>query len=128
MINDADQTILTKLSLGEFKFAPPSTYIPNPNIYDYNSGFIDRYFVSKINDKTIIETSPKNYNSINTKFFNKTVINWQIRGSEKNIYDNKILVQYGVGEYNKIQVSKAIKTLPGIQNVLTNYFQFWLGY
>lgn len=128
MINDANQSTIAKLSLGDFRYVSPSTYIPSPSIVDYETGFIDRYFVSKINDKFIIETSPRDYNSINFSFFNKVIINWQIRGFKENVYNGKILAEYGVGEYNKIQVSRAAKKLPGIQDVLTNYFQFWIGY
>lgn len=128
MIKDVDLKIVNKLSYSEFRFKQPIVYIPSPVSKDYAIAFIDRYFTKKISDGTIIETSPRDYQSVNTTFFIKETIKWQIRGLEKNKYDGKILVEYGVGEYNKLQVSNAAKKIPGIQNVLTNYFQFWLGY
>lgn len=128
MIKDTDQKTAYRLSMGDFVYNNPKTYIPSPKTIDYEVGFIDRYFVSKINDNTIIETSGRDYNLVNSKYFNKAVINWQIRGLEKNKYDGKILVEYGVGEYNRLQIAKVIKNAPNIEKVLTNYFQFWLGY
>lgn len=128
MIKDTDQKTAYKISMGNFIYNNPTTYIPSPKIDDYEVGFIDRFFVSKINDNTIIETSGKDFNLANSNFFNKAIINWQIRGLEKNNYNGKILVEYGVGEYNKLQVIKVLKKIPGIQNYLKNYFQFWLGY
>lgn len=128
MIENTDPKTIAKLSLGDFNIKNPVPYLPSPTDYDYEVGFIDRYFVQKINDYTIIETSPRDYESVNSKFFNKATINWQIRGVQKNTYNGNILVEYGVGEYNKRQILKSVKKIPGIQNVLLNYFQYWLGY
>ena len=34
-----------------FSLQTPATVVPNPNSTDYEKGFIERYFIQKVNDK-----------------------------------------------------------------------------
>jgi len=70
-------------------YVNPQYYIPTPNIQDYETANIDRYFVRQRNNLSqIIEIDAKSYNDINRKNksgidagrYQKTVIQWSITG------------------------------------------------
>ena len=58
----------------------PNYYKPVPTSKDYSKGYINRYFVQKINDLKITETNKNNYNDIYNNYFSKLVIQWIISG------------------------------------------------
>lgn len=128
MISDTDEKLLNQLGLGQFNLNLPSTHFPTPDQKDYDSGFVTRYFVGKRNEFKITETSARDFGKINDNFFLKTTIEWRISGDRNNTYNGKMLITPGVEEYNKKEISKANKILPGINKILTNYLQFWRGF
>ena len=127
MIYDTSSALKTKLGLDQFKLFYPATYLPSPTRADYDYGFITRYFVGKRNQDKIIETNARDYKMTDGTFFVKAQCDWQLTGPRNNIYSGTMLQISGVEEYNRIQVNELRKTLPGIQNILTNYLQFWAG-
>lgn len=128
MIKNVNYNLLNKLSYNKFNLNLPSTHVVSPQKSDYEIGVITRYFVSKRNQINIIETSARDYNNIDDSFFIKGQTEWRISGKRNNVYNGKMLIEPGVEEYNRIQVSKLKKKLPGIELILSNYFQFWRGY
>ncbi len=78
----------------------PVYFKPFPKTKDYSLGYINRYFVQKINDLTITEVDKNKYNEISSALYNKLSIRWIISGPKDNIYKNKILERVGVREQN----------------------------
>ena len=105
----------------------PNYYKPFPSLKDYSKGYINRYFVQKINDLTITEVNKEKYNSISKNYFNKLVIQWIIFGPKNSLYNNKILDRKGVQEQNIQTLVENEKSMKGIKNYLNNPLEFWFG-
>ena len=105
----------------------PNYYKPVPTSKDYSKGYINRYFVQKINDLKITETNKNNYNDIYNNYFSKLVIQWIISGPKNNVYKNKILDRKGVQEQNIQTLVEYEKSIKGIKNYLNNPLEFWGG-
>ena len=105
----------------------PNYYKPVPTSKDYSKGYINRYFVQKINDLKITETNKNNYNDIYNNYFSKLVIQWIISGPKNNVYKNKILDRKGVQEQNIQTLVENEKSMKGIKNYLNNPLEFWGG-
>jgi len=105
----------------------PSYYKPFPTLKDYEKGYINRYFVQKINDLIITEVDKNIYNKIYVNYFNKVVIQWIISGPKNNQYKNKILDRKGVQEQNIQTLVEYEKSMKGIKNYLNNPLEFWDG-
>ena len=105
----------------------PNYYKPFPSLKDYSKGYINRYFVQKINDLTITEVNKEKYNSIFKNYYNKLVIQWIIFGPKNNVYKNKILNRIGVTEQNVKILNVNENKMMGIKNYLNNPLEFWNG-
>ena len=105
----------------------PNYYKPVPTSKDYSKGYINRYFVQKINDLTITEVNKNKYNDIYTNYFNKLVIQWIISGPKNNVYKNKILDRKGVQEQNIEILNISENKMTDIKNYLNNPLEFWGG-
>lgn len=128
MIYDTPDSVRNIVSLGGFEFAKPATYIPTITQDDYDRGYIDRFFVARINYFDIIETSYKEYNITNTSYFIKTKIDWKITGPEFNTYIGKTLQETGVVNYNNLRIRDVQVYIPNIAIILNNPKQFWRGF
>jgi hypothetical protein len=107
----------------------PTVYKPTPEKRDYDFGYIDRYFVAKINQSELmLETSIRDYNSISANLYKKIAIKWKISGPEYNLYKDKILQTAGVVEYNTRRISDVVKIFPNANIILNNPKQYWRGY
>ena len=82
----------------------PVYFKPFPKTKDYSIGYINRYFVQKINDLTITEVNKNKYNEISSTVYNKLSIRWIISGPKNNVYKNKMLDE----EDNALEVAKLI--------------------
>ena len=105
----------------------PNYYKPVPTSKDYSKGYINRYFVQKINDLKITETNKNNYNDIYNNYFSKLVIQWIISGPKNNVYKNKILDRKGVQEQNIQTLFENEKLMKGLKVYLNNPLEFWDG-
>jgi hypothetical protein len=128
MILNTDPKLKYRLGLDNFSFLIPATYLPTPSPNMYEVGFMSRYFVTKRNQNQIIETNARDYSATDDGFFIKGELKWQISGIKNNLRKGSMLVESGVEEFNRLQISNLKKTMPGIENVLTNPLQFWRGY
>lgn len=97
----------------------------NPIITDDN--VISRYFIQKINDKSLIETIKKYYVTFDNNFYKKYSIRWKIRGSKHNIIKNNKIMVVGVEEFNLLQLNELYKNLPESQKFVNNPLQFYQG-
>jgi hypothetical protein len=105
----------------------PIYFKPFPKSKDYSSGYINRYFVQKINDLIITEVDKNNYNEISSSVYNKLTVRWIISGPKNNVYKNKMLDRVGVTEQNNKTLSVNEKKMTGIKNYLNNPLEFWGG-
>ena len=128
MIYDTPQQTQNIVGLSNYKFLQPSTYIPTITQKDYTEGYINRFFVGRINYFEVIETSYKDFNMTDTTYFTKVQINWKITGVEFNVYNGKMLETVGVVNYNKYRILEAQKVIPKIDLILNNPKQFWRCY
>jgi hypothetical protein len=128
MIYDTPNSVKNIVGLGSFDFAKPSTYIPTITQDDYDRGYIDRFFVARINYFDIIETNYKDYNTANTSYFIKTKRDWKITGPELNTYIGKTLQETGVVNYNNFRIRDAQLYIKNINIILNNPKQFWRGF
>lgn len=101
---------------------------PSPNANDYLNGYINRYFVKKINDNTIYEVDSVGYADVSNTLYTKSSLSWKITGRSKNSNDGKTVTDVGVISYNSYSISVLEKTIPGIRNILRNVVEFWRGY
>jgi hypothetical protein len=105
----------------------PVYFKPFPKTKDYSLGYINRYFVQKINDLIITEVNKNKYNQISSTVYNKLSIRWIISGSKNNVYKNKILDRIGVTEQNVKILNVSENKMMGIKNYLNNPLEFWNG-
>ena len=105
----------------------PNYYKPIVTKNEYSKGYINRYFVQKINDLIITEVDKNIYNKIYVNYFSKLVIQWIISGPKNNVYKNKILDRKGVQEQNIQTLVEYEKKMKGLKVYLNNPLEFWGG-
>ena len=105
----------------------PVYFKPFPKTKDYSLGYINRYFVQKINDLIITEVNKNKYNEISSTVYNKLSIRWIISGPKNNVYKNKILNRIGVTEKNVKILNVSENKMMGIKNYLNTPLEFWNG-
>ena len=105
----------------------PTTHVPVIDERVYESGYVDRYFVSKRNQLNIIETSVRDYNATDASVYVKLHVLWKISGPKYNVYDGKILQTTGVVNYNTKRIDEITQTFK-VNHVITNPVQFWRGF
>ena len=97
----------------------PSHNIPIPTKDQYSIGFMDRFFVKRINDPFCYETTELDYNVTDLTIWQRTSLNWKLTG-----YQYTVGHDIGIEPYNKIQISKASNDIFEIRKLLTNPIQF----
>lgn len=128
MIKDTPIEVRSAVNLGSYSYLTPVNYIPTITQKDLDLGYIDRFFVGKINYFDAYETNNKDYNLANSSYYNKVKIKWKITGPEFNKYNGKMLETTGVVNYNILRIKQASIYIPNIQIVLNNPKQFWRGF
>jgi hypothetical protein len=128
MIYDTPPRTQAIVGLNSYKYLQPSTYTPTISQKDYDEGYINRFFVGRINYFEVIETNYKDYNMTDSSYFTKVKINWKITGVEFDVYNGKLLEAVGVVNYNRYRIIEAQRVIPNIDRILNNPKQFWRGY
>lgn len=104
----------SKLNPPASSFVFAEEFLPKPDDSDYKEGKIERFFVRKINETSIIEVDRQNYRSTTPMFYEKSNLWWYISG---NIDD--------VESKNKRTLKQSRKIMPGLENKLINATQFF---
>jgi hypothetical protein len=107
--------LMAKKSLS-FKYPVINSFIPNPNEMDFKTGYIERYFLQKVNDinAPIVEVNETNFNSMkNSGYYNGVSIKWKIKGTDEEI---KMA--------NKKSINTVISEMPRLAVYLPNLLQF----
>jgi len=101
---------------------------PTPSNEDYNSGYITRTFVKKVNENIIHEVPYLLKGSVNKYLYKPVDVKWKITGPKNNIYKGNILDKAGVTEQNRFEIDR-IKKEEGIDlsGVLNNPLEYWRG-
>lgn len=94
---------------------------------DINNGFIERFFLKKINEPIYVEISESQFNlygsSIDTNLYAADSCNWYIIGPIES--KHQPIHVPGVIELNTREIQRMEQTLPGISKKLTNPLQFY---
>jgi len=111
-----------------YSLSNPKTIIPKPTEYEYDTGFMNRYFCQRVNDKNgfVFEISSDTFGELEENpYWKTTIMRWRIAGPIETIYnqDGNIL-DIGVKQSNKNSISITANTLKNIGLYLPNILQF----
>ena len=80
--------LINYLRLGGFDFPyvgiTANSYLPIPSGDDYKNGYIERFFVKRVNNSIIIETNRDEFYNLPTDLYLKVQIKWVISGKDKS--------------------------------------------
>lgn len=102
-------------------------FYPNVQEKDYSFGFIDRYFINRVNgnSSTIKEVNKQDYDKIkNNPLYKKITIKWKLVGYLHDFVENPYNPSYGVYDTNRRTVINAEKTFRDIIYYLNDYIEF----
>jgi hypothetical protein len=106
----------------------PKTIVPIPTSNDYESSFIERYFIQKANDihGFVYEIDINEFTRIKSNpYWLSVVISWRISGPLDSVYNNNgMLIDKGVINSNKATLATASAKLKNIGLYLPNVLQF----
>lgn len=91
-------------------------FIPTPNEFDYRKGYIQRFFIQKINDKNAAITEINSIDLKNiqsTNYYNFVKLDWKITGKEADIKS-----------VNKKSIKVVYEQMPRLSLYLPNLLQF----
>ena len=110
-------------NIENFTLQIPKTVIPIPTEFDYDNGFVRRYFIQKTNDLNghIFEVSYEIYNELKYVTFWKVIdLKWRIKGPLEYTVEDM-----GVRASNNAAINLASSTLKNIGLYLPNLLQFY---
>ena len=115
-------------SISKFREVKIKTYIPTPTDVDYQRGYITRYFIQKINDKTaqIYEIKSDNFSKFGENpFWNAVSIRWKISGKDQTTYNQDGTVkEYSISESNSRSIGTVKDKMSSLKLYLPNLKQF----
>lgn len=129
MIN---QNLLNKLSnnkkIQQILEPMPQTIRPTITQSDADNGFVIRYFIRQVNDKTfVVEVNKNQYDRLkNNPRFIGAEIKWKIIGKLETVALPNGINLFGVKDQNRITVADTDLTFGGLRNYITDYGEFWL--
>lgn len=113
----------------QFSIKTPKTLVPSPSAFDYENGFIERFFVRVSFDTNgfVYEVDEKTYNTYdNNPFWTTEKLYWRIVGPIDVVYDsNGKITDMGVRNSNKQSISIASLKIKNISLYLPNLLQFY---
>lgn len=124
-IQDTNDITKSIVGLDSYNYYSPTSDSPNLTKQDYDYGYVNRYFVGKINSDEYIETNARDFKLADTKFYKKIQVLWKINGPLYNIYKGKVLQTTGVINYNALRILEVQNIIPSVQLQPT---QFWRGF
>lgn len=106
------------------------TSISIPTDDDYKRGYINRYFLQKVNDTSspILEVSSKEYSSVKSNaLYTGVSLRWRITGPKESVYEPKTgrLIDMGVRESNRKSLELASNNIQNLNLHFPNLTQFW---
>jgi hypothetical protein len=109
---------------------PPNDSLP-PTQEDYDKTYYTRYILEyKLSSKPVFSEVSKNtyFGLVNSQnlYFNNVEVLWKISGPLYDKKENGILVQGGIIDSNLRSIQQAQKTMPGIENYLTDLTLYYV--
>jgi len=108
----------------------PRAVVPNISISDIQIGYINRFFIKKVNELNIIEIDQQQYNDYSTIFdirlYSVVKIKWFITGNLQDSYENNVMIP-GILSKNSKEVHEANSMMPGIVDKLTNLQEYYIN-
>ena len=106
----------------------PTSHNVVATVNDYRRGLLQRFFIKKRNDNSIIEINKQQFDSwksdkIDKKLYIAIEIAWYITGPIHDITSG--ITVLGVSTLNLRQIKLAAKTIPEIATYLTDPLQFY---
>ena len=107
-------------NIENFTLQIPKTVIPIPTEFDYDNGFLRRYFIQKTNDSNGFVFELRD-----NPFWKVADLKWRISGPKETVY-NKVgeLSDVGVEITNKQIINLTSKKIKNIGLYLPNLLQF----
>jgi hypothetical protein len=122
----------------EYQQLKPASLVfdkPNPTLVSItqqqiNNKMVDRYFLKKVNETSIIEVDAEQYQKWISKQIDSVVylgisIPWTIAGEIEDTIINGTMIK-GVRTKNNLQIQYANSKIPGISDYLNNPLQYYL--
>jgi hypothetical protein len=107
----------------------PKTIVPTPTEFDYQKGFINRYFCQIANDKSgfVFEIAKSIFDELNKNpYWKVAIMRWRITGPIEPVYNqNGDLIDMGVKQSNKNSIAITADVLKNVGLYLPNILQFY---
>jgi len=107
----------------------PTSIRPIVTQKDVTLGYIMRYFIRPVNDKTVVMEIDKNqYENLksNTRFITASV-KWKIVGVKETRTLLTGITIYGIGDMNRIEVANVDLNFGGLKTYISDYLEFWFS-
>lgn len=105
------------------------SHIPHLIESDYIRGYINRFFVQKMNDKgsPIYEVTSSTYSYYASKpHFSVASLRWRVSGPKEQQYDSTgTIINKSVSESNRISIKLVAYEIPNLKLYLPNLLQFY---
>jgi hypothetical protein len=111
----------------EYKIPQPTR--PEISLKDRKAGFVNRYFIQKVNSLKIIEFNKYQFDDYNNKkldpnMYRVAQIKWTITGPLLDSNESGIYIQ-SIQTKNQESIDQIKKTIPGITSLLSNLTQYY---
>jgi hypothetical protein len=117
---------ITKIQKYKFSNQTITAFLPSPTESDYSIGYIRRYFIQNVVDKSspIYEVSDVEFSRILTlPNYTGVSLKWRITGPISQTFTNSV-IDKGVRESNRISISLVNDKIPNLKFYLPNLLQF----
>lgn len=96
---------------------------------DAIQGYLMRYFIRPVNDKSMIVEIDKNqYENLKSNArFVSVAVKWKIVGKKETNRLRNGANMYGVSDMNRIEVANADITFGGLKTYISDYLEFWFS-
>lgn len=113
------------------KYDQPVNRIVQITPTDIQNGYVQRYFLKKINEPNILEVDADEYSKYESNLFDPILYSgitfkWWISGPLNDNTDNGVYDR-GVITKNELTLQSAEMQMPGISNMLNNYSEYYMS-
>tara|TARA_B100000497_G_scaffold15907_1_gene18421 strand:+ start:111 stop:728 length:618 start_codon:yes stop_codon:yes gene_type:complete len=111
------------------KYKIPKSYKVQLTVDTIKQGFLNRYFIKKINSNNVIEIDNAHYkdytnNKIDPNLYQAALVKWIITGEVNDTTSNGIFTP-GAYNINKQTIEKLDQTFSGISQLITNFTEYF---
>ena len=127
---DKKNSVYRNLNKIKTKYKSIQSYSPTITSEIIKQGFVNRYFIKKINEQLIVEIDKTQYKAWQTKkidpiLYTAVQLAWIITGNLENTNNGSVFIP-SVATKNKKQINIAERQLKGLSSYLTNLTEFFV--